>query len=116
MVQQRLKAEDRRARFLDDAAKLIHEDGLEALTMENLAARSGVNKALAYRFFANRDKVLIALYGAENIAFDKLLNQNRANAFTLREEISALVNTWATAMQKNGCPQLSICSHRNRQT
>lgn len=44
--------------YLLCARALIAEGGLEFVTMDRLAERTGINKATGYRFFANRDEVL----------------------------------------------------------
>jgi AcrR family transcriptional regulator len=63
--QRRLPAADRRAQLLDEAAALLVTGGPSALTMERLAERAGVSKALPYRHFADADAVLVALYQRE---------------------------------------------------
>jgi AcrR family transcriptional regulator len=61
----RLSKEDRREQLLDAAADLVVERGVGALTMEGLAERAGVSKALPYQHFDNSSAVLIALYERE---------------------------------------------------
>lgn len=65
MKQTRLKGPERRDRFLDAAAAIVIEQGVSAVTMDGVAARSGVNKALGYRFFSDRDDLLTALFDRE---------------------------------------------------
>lgn len=65
MKQQRLKGPERRDRFLDAAAEIVIELGVSAVTMDGVAARSGVNKALGYRYFCSRDDLLTALFDRE---------------------------------------------------
>lgn len=65
MKQRRLKGPERRDRFLDAAAEIVIELGVSAVTMDGVAARSGVNKALGYRYFADRDDLLTALFDRE---------------------------------------------------
>ncbi len=61
----RLSKEDRREQLLDAAADIVVGRGVGALTMEGLAERAGVSKALPYQHFENSSAVLIALYGRE---------------------------------------------------
>ncbi|MBU1374359.1 MAG: TetR/AcrR family transcriptional regulator [Alphaproteobacteria bacterium] len=63
--QTRLKGPERRNRFLDAAAEIVIEQGVSAVTMDGVAARSGVNKALGYRYFCGRDDLLDALFDRE---------------------------------------------------
>lgn len=46
-----------RARVLAAAVELLREDGLSGLTIEAVAARSGVAKTTIYRQFADRDEL-----------------------------------------------------------
>ena len=46
-----------RARVLAAAVELLREDGLSGLTIEAVAARSGVAKTTIYRQFADRDQL-----------------------------------------------------------
>lgn len=61
----RLTREDRREQLLDAAADVVVERGIGALTMEGLAERAGVSKALPYQHFDNANAVLLALYRRE---------------------------------------------------
>ncbi|WP_269714792.1 TetR/AcrR family transcriptional regulator [Caulobacter sp. NIBR2454] len=65
MTQTRLKGPERRERFLDAAAQIVIEQGVWAVTMDGVAARTGVNKSLGYRYFADRDALLEALFERE---------------------------------------------------
>ena len=61
----RLSKEGRREQLLDAAADIVVERGVGTLTMEGLAERAGVSKALPYQHFDNSSAVLVALYGRE---------------------------------------------------
>ncbi len=61
----RLTKEDRREQLLDSAADIIVERGPASLTMEGLAERASVSKALPYQHFENAGAVLVALYARE---------------------------------------------------
>lgn len=58
---QRLRSQDRREQLLGAATELIIERGPAGLTMEGIAERAGVNKALPYRHFDNAQSVLVEL-------------------------------------------------------
>lgn len=57
-----MSAEQRRAALLVDAGSLAVEQGLDAVTIERVAERSGVSRALVYGFFKNSDALLAALF------------------------------------------------------
>ena len=61
----RLSARQRREQFLDVAAAVAVERGIDAITMEGVALGAGVSKALAYNYFANRDDLIVALFDRE---------------------------------------------------
>ena len=69
-VAPRLSHAQRRRQLLDAAASLIIEKSLDAVTMEGVAARAGVSKALPYRFFTNRDQILDRLIERELAILD----------------------------------------------
>jgi AcrR family transcriptional regulator len=58
MRQTRIKGPARRERLLDAAAEIVLTHGVAAVTMEAVALRNGVNRAMAYRYFADRDDLL----------------------------------------------------------
>jgi AcrR family transcriptional regulator len=65
VVTGRLSKEERREDLLDAAAELVTERGLGGITMEGLAERAGVSKALPYQHFNNAHDVLLSLYQRE---------------------------------------------------
>ena len=65
MVQTRIKGPARRERLLDAAAQIVLKHGVAAVTMEAVALLNGVNRAMAYRYFADRDDLLGALLEQE---------------------------------------------------
>lgn len=93
-TRQRLSAEARKESLLRSAQAIIRERGLEGLTMESLAAHGGVNKALPYRHFGNRDDVLVALYRFENEQFDARLAAAMTDAHTFTDKVRVLLHTW----------------------
>lgn len=61
----RLSKDGRRQQLLNVAVEIIVDRGIAALTMEGLAERSGVSKALPYQHFENAKAVLLALHDRE---------------------------------------------------
>ncbi len=55
----------RKTQILDDAARLILEEGLTAVSMERLGREAGISKALVYNYFPSRDDLLAALLHRE---------------------------------------------------
>ncbi|MFN9927398.1 MAG: TetR/AcrR family transcriptional regulator [Phenylobacterium sp.] len=61
----RLAPEARRAQILDEAARLILEKGISAVSMERLAQLVGISKGLVYNYFPTRDALLATLLHRE---------------------------------------------------
>jgi AcrR family transcriptional regulator len=70
--------------------------------MEGLAARAGINKALPYRFFANRDAVILALWERETQAFDAEIEAALAGAGTLEQKLQAILDVWLDLLEAGG--------------
>lgn len=98
----RLTGEQRRERFLDAAVAIIRDQGVDAVTMEGIAERSGVNKALGYRYFANRDQLLIALADREFVRIDALVANAVATCTTFDARIAAILGVYMDAYEADG--------------
>lgn len=61
----RLSKAARREQLLDSATDLLLERGPHGVTMEGVAVRAGVSKALPYIHFDNAEAVLVELYRRE---------------------------------------------------
>ncbi|TXS55464.1 TetR/AcrR family transcriptional regulator [Streptomyces sp. t39] len=62
MPRQRLTPDARRAQLLDVAAALFAAQPYEDVTMEEIAERAGVSRALLYRHFPGKRELFAALY------------------------------------------------------
>lgn len=94
MKQTRLKGPERRSRFLDAAAEIVVEEGVSAVTMDGVAQRCGVAKSLGYRYFADRDDLLGALFDREM--------QSYVDRFTAELKSGARFEDWI----RSACRQL----------
>lgn len=56
--------DDRLHEILDAAARVVDEQGLDALTMDEVARRTSLSKGGVYRYVANRDVLALALFEA----------------------------------------------------
>ena len=54
-------AADRRRSLLDAAARLLDERGIDAVRIPDVAAEAGVTRPIVYKFFANRQAIIIGL-------------------------------------------------------
>lgn len=91
----RLRGADRHQSFLDAARAIALEGGLNAVTMESVAQRAGVTKALGYRFFENREALLQALYDHDALMFRstirKVVDPSASFEDQLREALRAIM-------------------------
>jgi AcrR family transcriptional regulator len=65
-----LRSEDRRNVLLDAAASILADHGLDAVTMDAVAAYAGVSRPLVYKHFTNRDELLAAVLRREATELD----------------------------------------------
>jgi AcrR family transcriptional regulator len=98
----RLPGEQRREHLLDVAAQLAVEEGIDAVTMEGVAARAGVSKGLGYAYFANRDELLVALYDREMSMLDARVTRAVEAAETLEDKVRASLVEWFDHLAERG--------------
>jgi AcrR family transcriptional regulator len=98
----RLSAGDRRTHLLDVAIGLLDEGGPEAVTMEGVAARAGVSKALGYRYFDNADELLLALYDREIADLRSRVNAALVGVTGFEEQVRASLTAWFDTLAERG--------------
>ena len=98
----RLSGRDRREHFLDVASALIASDGVDAVTMESVAAAAGVSKGLGYAYFSNRGDLLLAVLEREMAAFDRRIGEAVAMAPTFEDRVRAATSAWFDALIDRG--------------
>lgn len=90
----RLDPEVRTQHLLDAAAAVIVESGVDALTMESVAERAAVSRALSYFYFESRTELLRALYNREfGRLYDAMLPAYEKEG-TLEERLRAGVQAY----------------------
>lgn len=102
MKQTRLKGAERRERFLDAAAEIVIEHGVAAVTMDGVAARSGVNRALGYRYFACRDALLTALFDREVARHESRVEHEIARDAGFEDWVRYGLRHWFRRMDESG--------------
>ena len=102
----RLIGAERRRLFLEAAEAIVIEAGPSAVTMDGVAARTGVNKRLPYRFFANRDDMLRELLERELQESGRRARALLPAEPSLEQRVSINVRVWLEIMQERG-PVLS---------
>ena len=104
MARVRLTSEERREHLLDVAATVIVQRGREALTMERLAATSGVSKALPYQHFGNAEDVVEALRRREGAIIGARIAKavEAASDGTIEEVVGAGVHAYFDVLVERG--------------
>ena len=98
----RLSKEGRREQLLDVAAEIVVERGVAALTMEGLAERAGVSKALPYQHFDNAGAVLIALYGREIALLGRRVYEAVDGVADPEERVRAAIHAYFDVVTERG--------------
>ncbi|CAE7404001.1 unnamed protein product [Symbiodinium microadriaticum] len=94
-----MKAADRRQAFLDVAHDIVKDHGAEALTMDAIIARSDVTKPMLYRFFANKDEVLVALYQQTAERLDQVVVEAIDGVEGFEPRVRAIIDAWVSYME-----------------
>lgn len=87
----RLPSSDRRRRLLDAARELLDSRGIDAVTMETVAAHADVSRALVYKHFANRGELLSTVYRDEATRLDRTMADAVGAETDLEGALRALV-------------------------
>jgi AcrR family transcriptional regulator len=98
----RMPGHERREHLLDVAALAIVEEGIDAVTMEGIAARAGVSKGLGYAYFRNRDELVVALYDREMRSLDERVMKAIAAEATLEAKVRATLTVWFAHLYERG--------------
>jgi AcrR family transcriptional regulator len=98
----RLSGEERREHFLDVTAELVSEKGVEAVTMESVAAAAGVSKGLGYAYFSNRNELLLSLLNRELGELRRLTQEQVRLASDFEGRLRATVGAWFDVMADRG--------------
>lgn len=102
VVRTRLKGSERRDVFLDAAAAIVLDQGVAAVTMEGVAQRCGVNKSLPYRYFADRDAVLGALFDREQASYAARWAAELPVDATFEAAVRAALRHWCARTDEGG--------------
>ena len=98
----RMPRTERREHLLDVAAGLILDKGIEAVTMEGVAAAAGVSKGLGYAYFDNSSALLRALLEREVRKLNERIVAASAGETTLEGRLRATVHAWFDHIEEYG--------------
>jgi AcrR family transcriptional regulator len=98
----RLPRTERREQLLDVAAGLILDKGIEAVTMEGVAAAAGVSKGLGYAYFANSSTLLRALLEREVGKLNDRVREAFRGETTFEGRLRAVIHAWFDHVEEQG--------------
>lgn len=98
----RLSREQRREALLDAAAEIVVSNGIDAVTMEGVAAEAQVSKALPYAYFDNANQVLEALFAREMGALDAEVAERMRDAEDFDGRVRATLEAWFDTIKERG--------------
>lgn len=108
----KLTKDDRRAQLLDVASELVRTSGTGAVTMERLADRAGVSKALVYLHFDNSSAVLARLYDLEVSRLAEQVLAAVGRARTPETKLRAAVATYLDVAEERGALFATLAAER----
>lgn len=98
----RMPRTERREHLLDVAAQLILDKGIEAVTMEGVAAAAGVSKGLGYAYFDNSSVLLRALLEREVGKLNARVLEAFAGAAEFEAKLRATIRAWFDHVEEDG--------------
>ena len=96
--------------MLDSAAELLADGQVEALTMEGIASRAGVSKALCYRYFDNADELLVAVAEREMVEVAQRVRSAMESTATFEASVRASLAAWFDVLVERGPVILALLS------
>jgi AcrR family transcriptional regulator len=99
------RAERAHAAVIQAAVDIFLEQGVAALTVEAVAARSGVAKTTIYRRWANRDELLLEVFGQFSLGI-ALPPRNLPPQERVRQVVRGMAVTLATPAWRRALPAL----------
>jgi AcrR family transcriptional regulator len=98
----RLTGGERRDALLDVAVDLVTSGDVTAVSMEAVAERAGVSRALVYKHFANRSELLAAVYRREATHLHRRIARDVVAADSLEGMFRALIHSALHAAGERG--------------
>src|SRR3954454_20198128 len=109
-----LRHAERREVVLDAAAEMVAAGEIDAVSMEAVAERVGVSRALIYKHFANRHELLQAVYERESAHLHRQLAADVGQATTLEDMLTALVDGALRAQAARGATFAALATQGGR--
>jgi AcrR family transcriptional regulator len=103
-----------RARLIETAIELFYQEGIRAIGIDTVVARSGVSKSSLYRTFASKEKLIAAFAEEQNRIFWQWWDETTArHAGAPRRQLEALFEAIPEQIANprfRGCPFLNLAT------
>ena len=103
-----------RERLIETAIELFYQEGIRAIGIDMVVARSGVSKSSLYRTFASKEELIAAFAEEQNRRFWQWWNETTTrHAGAPRKQIEALFDGIAEQIanpQFRGCPFINLAT------
>ncbi len=104
--------------ILSAAAEMLDAGGIEAVTLQTIAARAGIVKSSIYRYFESREEILLRLLLADLTGLVEVMEEafqrplpveavaeTMAGAFAARPRLCLLISQLAPTLERNISPE-----------
>ena len=99
--------------ILDAAAALTVQHGLRAVTMSQIAARTGIGRATLYKYFSDVDAILVAWHERQVRGHLEHLLAVRDRGDAASERLEAVLETYALISHEHHGSELASLLHRS---
>jgi AcrR family transcriptional regulator len=96
----------------DTTAALVAEHGLRAVTMSQIAERTGIGRATLYKYFPDVEAILLAWHERHISGHLELLRELRDQAGDPGERLEAVLEAYALIRHEHGGADLAALLHR----
>jgi len=93
---------------LDTTAALVHEHGLAAVTMSQIAIATGIGRATLYKYFPDVEAILMAWHERHIALHLRLLTAARDAAGTPAEQLDAVLEAYALIQHQHHGTELPV--------
>lgn len=101
-VRRRYSPEMRRGLILDFTAEMVAQEGIASLSMERIAAKAGISKALMYRYFPTLTELLRTLLQRELHELRKRQAKAATPATTFEELVRSITREYLLYIETRG--------------
>ncbi|CAM04104.1 TetR family transcriptional regulator [Saccharopolyspora erythraea NRRL 2338] len=114
----RARAADKRRRLTTEAARVLHEQGVERTTLADIARAADVPVGNVYYYFKTKDELVMAALSEHSAHLDELTSR-LDQLPDPRDRLKALVEAWIDQRDvaaRHGCPTGTLAVELDKRT